>query len=82
MDVEHPLDVHAHSGARRCRRVVDVAADEQCVGLLLVHDVGQLPQEVALLLAAVIAVEILAQVPVTGMNESEHADNRFLNALG
>ena len=40
--------------------------------LMLAHDAGKLVQEVLLLLTAVIAVEILSQMPVTGMNEFEH----------
>ena len=72
VDVKHRVDVEVDSRIGRGGRVVDVAADEQGVGLVLAHDIGQLPQEVDLLLATVIAIEILAQVPITGVNECEH----------
>ena len=72
MNVDHGIDIEADGGARRRGRVENVTADEQGVGLLFAHDVGQLTQEVPLLLAAVIAIEILAQVPVAGVDEPKH----------
>ena len=38
----------------------DVTAHQQRIGLVLAHDAGQLLKEVGLLLATVIAIEILA----------------------
>jgi hypothetical protein len=61
--------------------VVDVAAHEQGIGLMLAHDASQLLQEVALLLAAVISIEILAQMPVAGVNELEHGSNSYKTTL-
>ena len=67
VDVEHSLDIEADGCIRRSGSMEDVAAHEQGGGCLFAHDVGQLGQEIALFLATVIAIEILAQMPVTGV---------------
>ena len=72
VDVQHRIDIEVDCCTRRCCSMEDVAAHEQRIWGVFLDDVGQLPQEGALFLTAVIAVEILAQMPVTGVNEFKH----------
>ena len=60
-------DQHRLDRGRGLRRVVHIAADQEHVGLLLRGDAHHLPKHLLLLLAAVVVVEGVAQVPVAGV---------------
>ena len=55
---------HALDGCRRLVCMEHIAAEQEGIGLLLVHQVGHLLQHGSLLLGAVMVVEAVPKVPV------------------
>ncbi len=77
VDGHHAVGVELLRRGGRNGGVVDVSADQQCVGLLPLHDGTQLVEEAAVLLLTVISVEILPDVPVRCVYES-HGEMLFI----
>ena len=72
VDVEHPFYIKVDGGIGWGCNIENVAAHQQGIRLVGVYNLGQLPQEVTMLLATVIAIKILAKMPVTGVDKFKH----------
>ena len=67
LHLQEALVVEFPGRRRGCGRMEDIAAHHHDIGLLPCHDIGELTEEVLVLVFAAVVVEFLAQVPVAGM---------------
>ena len=69
VQAHHVFRIEPHRSIGRHGSVVNVATDQQGVGLLAGDKFGQLPEEMLMLIFSVVMIEVLPYVPVGGVDE-------------